>query len=82
MPLMFDFSDCTSIVIPHRIQNVALLISILIDIYEVDPEKNLKYLEYASKFGDMIMNTQSSDGAYRNRKTHSQVSKYLIMSKL
>lgn len=67
MPLMFDFESCTPIVIPSRIQNTALLLSLLTDIYEADPEKNLHYLQLAAGFGDWIMQTQSEDGAYRNR---------------
>lgn len=67
MPLMFDFDTCTPIVIPSRIQNVALLLSLLADMYELDPEKNLSYLELGARFGDWLMETQGADGAYRNR---------------
>lgn len=70
MPLIFNFSDCTPIVIPDRIQNTALLISLLTDMYEVDPEKNLKYLKYASNFGDWLMGIQDDTGAYRSKDTH------------
>ncbi len=70
MPLMFDFSDFRPIVIPSRIQNTALLISLLVDMYEANPEENLKYLEYAVKFGDFIQKTQGKDGVYRNKKVH------------
>lgn len=82
MPLMFDFSDCRPTVIPTRIQNTALLISILVDMYEVNPEKNLKYLEYAVKFGDFIVKTQGEDGVYRNKKVHYTCVIYIAKSML
>ncbi|MEE1048062.1 MAG: hypothetical protein U0M60_11655 [Clostridia bacterium] len=70
MPLMFDFEKCEPIVIPSRIQNTALLISLLTDMYEANPDQNLKYLELASRFGDWIMQTQDSAGVYRNKNIH------------
>lgn len=70
MPLMFDFEKCEPVVIPSRIQNTALLISLLTDMYEAEPEKNLKYLELASRFGDWIMDTQDEAGVYRNENVH------------
>ena len=70
MPLMFDFDKCVPIVIPERIQNTALTISLLCDIYELNPKENIKYLEYASKFAEFLINHQTDDGAYRSHSTH------------
>lgn len=82
MPLMFDFSDCKPIVNPSRIQNTASLISLLVDIYETDNKKNLKYLQYASNFADFIMRAQDDTGAYRNNKTHYTCVIYIAKSML
>lgn len=65
MPLMFDFSSYSPIVIPERIQNTALLISLLTDIYEANPRENLKYLYAAAGFADFLMNTQDEEGVFR-----------------
>lgn len=70
MPFMFDFSECIPIVSPTRIQNVALIVSLLVDIYEVNPKDNMKYLEIASKFGDWIVSKQDDEGVYRNKGVH------------
>ena len=70
MPYMFDQEKIEPIVIPGRIQNTALFISILVDIYELAPQENQRYLELAAAFGDWIMTTQTEDGAYRNGKVH------------
>jgi len=70
MPLMFDFDEIKPLVIPNRIQNVSSLISLLVDKYEINKEKNKKYLILASKFGDWLMNYQREDGAFYNDKTH------------
>ena len=70
MPLMFDFEKCEPTVIPERIQNTALLISLMTDMYEVNPSENICYLQTASRFGDWIMNTQTPDGVYRNKNIH------------
>lgn len=66
MPYMFDFFDFSPKVIPGRIQNTALLISLLTDMYEAKPKENLKYLSYASKFGDWLMKKQDHQGVFRN----------------
>jgi len=82
MPLMFDFDKCEPIVIPERIQNTALLISLLCDIYESNPKENKKYLEYASKFAEFLINHQTDDGAYRRHSTHYTCVIYIAKSML
>lgn len=82
MPLMFDFDKCIPIVIPERIQNTAGLISLLCDIYESEPSKNLKYLDYASKFAEFLINHQTEDGAYRSHSTHYTCVIYIAKSML
>lgn len=82
MPFMFDFGKCVPVVIPERIQNTALLISLLVDIYEAKPEENKKFLEYASRFADFIMSHQTADGAYRSNKTHYTCVIYIAKSML
>lgn len=62
--LMFDFKTHTPIVIPERIQNTALLISLLVDMYEATGDR--KHLEDAEGFADWLIDTkQGSDGVYR-----------------
>ncbi len=82
MPLMFDFDKCVPIVIPERIQNTALTISLLCDIYESNPKENIKYLEYASKFAEFLINHQTDDGAYRSHSTHYTCVIYIAKSML
>lgn len=65
MPLMFDFTEHVPLVIPERIQNTALLISLLVDMYEVHGEEH--YLQDAAQFADWLIRTsQSPDGVYRS----------------
>ena len=82
MPLMFDFQKCVPIVIPERIQNTALTISLLCDIYEANPKENIKYLEYASKFAEFLMSRQTEDGVYRSHGTHYTCVIYIAKSML
>ena len=82
MPLMFDFQKCVPIVIPERIQNTALTISLLCDIYEANPKENIKYLEYASKFAEFLIDHQTDDGAYRSHSTHYTCVIYIAKSML
>lgn len=64
LPLMFDFHHYEPIVIPDRIQNTALLISLLVDMYEASGE--VHYLEDAGAFADWLIRTsQTPDGVYR-----------------
>lgn len=65
LPAMFDFQTHTPIVIPERIQNTALLISLLVDMYEAAGD--IRWLEHASAFADWLMNTkQDEGGVYRS----------------
>ncbi len=70
MPYMYNFKTGEAIVIPWRIQNVALLVSLLVDLYEADPESNSVYLDYADNMAELLLKGQTEDGAYRNRGTH------------
>lgn len=64
LPLMFDFENFKPIVIPERIQNTALLISLLVDMYEATADP--KHLTDAAGFADWLINTkQGEDGVYR-----------------
>lgn len=64
LPLMFDFHNHKPIVIPERIQNTALLISLLVDMYEATGKQ--KYLADAAGFADWLIDTkQGADGVYR-----------------
>ena len=64
LPLMFNFETHTPIVIPERIQNTALLVSLLVDMYEATD--NEQCLSDAAGFADWLINTkQGADGAYR-----------------
>lgn len=64
LPLMFDFQAHKPIVIPERIQNTALLISLLVDMYEATGDK--KHLRDAAGFADWLIDTkQGQDGVYR-----------------
>lgn len=70
MPYMYDFEKGEAIVIPWRIQNIALLVSLLVDLYEADPSANGIYLDYADNMAELLLKGQTEDGAYRNRGTH------------
>ena len=54
--------------LPHRLQNVSTLISILVDMYEISSDK--KYLDYANDLAEFLMSLQSKDGSYRSHGTH------------
>lgn len=82
MPLMFSFDKAEPLIIPHRIQNIALFVSLLVDLYETDKEKNLKYLELASAYGDHVMSVQTDDGSYRTRGVHYTCVIYIAKSLL
>ena len=82
MPLMFDFTKFEPVIIPARIQNTALLISLLVDIYEANPEKNLKYLKYAGGFAEYIMSVQDEKGVYRREHIHYTCVIYIAKSML
>jgi hypothetical protein len=62
---MFDFTQHEPLVIPDRIQNTALLISLLVDMY--DSSGNTEYLQHAGGFADwLICTSQSPDGVFRS----------------
>lgn len=82
LPYMFDFEKCVPIVIPDRIQNTASLVSLLVDMYETDTDKNIKYLRSAAAFGDYLMENQGEDGAYRNKGVHYTCVIYIAKSML
>lgn len=82
MPLMFCFDKALPLVIPNRIQNSAMFISLLVDLYETDRENNLKYLQLAALYGDFLLTKQGPDGAYRNRKVHYTCVIYIAKSLL
>lgn len=64
LPLMFDYAKHIPIVIPERIQNTALLISLLVDMYEATGDG--KHLADAEGFADWLIETkQGNDGVYR-----------------
>lgn len=64
LPLMFDFDTHTPIVIPERIQNTALLVSLLVDMYEACGDE--RYLSDAAGFANWLIDTkQGTDGVYR-----------------
>lgn len=70
MPLAFDFKKFKPKLIPERIQNVAALIGVLVDRYEIDPKNNTDSLMLASRFADWIIKRQRADGAYYRENTH------------
>lgn len=82
MPLMFDFNSAKPLLIPSRIQNAALFVSLLVDLYQTDKINNLKYLKLASLYGDFLMKNQTDDGAYRNGKVHYTCVIYVAKSML
>ena len=82
MPYMFDVERCVPLVIPHRIQNVSCLISLMTDIYEADPVRGEPYLRRAARFAEVLMRAQDETGAYRNRRTHYTCVVYIAKSML
>ena len=82
MPYMYDFENGKAIIIPFRVQNTACLISLLVDLYESDPENNEKYLDYADNMAKDLMERQTEDGAYRNKNAHYTSVIYVAKSML
>ena len=82
MPYMYDFEKGEAIVIPWRVQNVALLVSLLVDLYETDTKNNKKYLDYANNMAKELLRRQTEDGAYRKNKTHYTSVIYIAKSML
>ncbi|MEG1535837.1 MAG: hypothetical protein RR416_02575 [Clostridia bacterium] len=54
--------------LPHRLQNVSCMMSLLADFYELT--KHTKYLDWASQLADWLQKLQSKDGSYRSHGTH------------
>lgn len=54
--------------LPHRIQNISSLISLLVDFYELT--HNIKYLDYANDLASLLIKSQAKDGSYRSNKVH------------
>lgn len=54
--------------LPHRLQNVSCMISLLCDMYELT--SSAKYLDYAADLADFLMTLQAKDGSYRNHSQH------------
>lgn len=82
MPHMYNFETGEVIIIPTRVQNVAGLISLLVDLYESDTENNRIYLGYANNMADFLIQNQTPDGAYRKLKTHYTSVIYIAKSML
>ncbi len=82
MPYMYNLETGKVIVIPWRVQNVALLISLLVDVYESDPVNYKKYIDYANNMAEDLLRRQTEDGAYRNNKTHYTSVIYIAKSML
>jgi hypothetical protein len=68
VPLMYEMAGMQPTVAPNRIQNHALMASLLVDRYQVT--KDTRDLEKAAALADFLVGTQTPDGAYRSGKTH------------
>ena len=82
MSYMFDLENCVPITIPKRIQNTSCLISLLVDMYEAEPDRKITYLEKASRFAEVLLRAQDETGAYRNKRTHYTCVVYIAKSML
>lgn len=54
--------------LPHRLQNVSGMISLLADFYEITQDE--RYLDDAHDFARWLMHLQSFDGSYRSHGVH------------
>ncbi len=81
-PLMFDFEKGVPTVIQSRVQNLALFISVLVDLYESDKEKNFAFLDYADRFAEELLKRQTPDGAYKRNGIHYTSVIYIAKSML
>lgn len=82
MPLCFDFERANPLVIPQRIQNVSAFISLLVDLYETNPQKHIDFLRLASLYGDFLIKNQTADGVYRRGNVHYTCVIYVAKSML
>lgn len=64
MPYMFDFEKGEPILLPGRIQNTSAAISLLVDRYELNPDKYKHSLDIADRLADFLIAAQRSDGAF------------------
>lgn len=62
------YKQFTKKALPHRLQNVSCMISLLTDFYELT--KNKKYLDIANDLADWLIKLQVKDGSYRSHGTH------------
>ncbi|MEN8188189.1 MAG: hypothetical protein ABFR05_13770, partial [Bacteroidota bacterium] len=67
-PIVFDTISHEPVAYKHRIQNVSSMIGILIDRYQLF--KDEKDLFRALKLSEFLLQSQTSDGAYRAHNTH------------
>lgn len=82
LPLMYNTETGEPIVIPERIQNTALMISLMCDVYEAGVGGR-KYLDLADKMADFLIARQHEDGAYyRNGREHYTAVIYIAKSML
>lgn len=82
MPLMFDFEKGKPILMPQRIQNTAIAISMLTDAYEASPETGRIYLDRANLLAEELISRQTPDGAYRKNAEHYTAVIYIAKSML
>ena len=54
--------------LPHRLQNISSMISLLADFYELTGKR--QYLDDANDFAEYLMSLQEEDGSYRNKNIH------------
>ncbi len=78
MPHVFHFEKAEPILIPHRIQNVSTFISLLCDRYAAT--NDLSALSLAEQYARFLIQCQSKDGAYRNRRKHYSCVIYIAKS--
>lgn len=66
--------------LPWRIQNSALMISVLVDAYEATRKSH--YLEWARSLAELLMGYQTEDGVYRCHGVHYTCVIYIAKSML
>ncbi len=82
LPLIWDRNKKHPKTAPDRIQNMAALVSVLVDKYWVNPKNNAEDLYLASEIGDFIMSKQADEGAYKNGNIHYTCVIYIAKSML
>lgn len=77
----FDFNKGEPLLLPERIQNTSTMISLLVDRYEANCDKDSLYI--ADRLSDFLIARQHRDGAYyRNGKQHYTCVIYIAKSML